>query len=52
MKELGGEGRDWGDEGVREEKDGTESSRRACARVPISQLEIVHVQHMLASETH
>ena len=38
---LGGEGRDRGGEGVREEKDGTQSSRRACARVPISQLEIV-----------
>jgi hypothetical protein len=33
-------GRDPGGEGVREEKDGTESSRRACARAPISQLEI------------
>ena len=35
------EGRDRGGDGVREEKDGTESSRRACARVPISQLKIV-----------
>lgn len=35
---LGDEGRDRACEGVREEKDGTESSRRACARVPISQL--------------
>ena len=41
MEGLRDEGRDWGGEGVREEKDGTESSRRACARVPISQLEIV-----------
>jgi hypothetical protein len=41
MERLGGEGRDRGGEGVREEKDGTESSRRACARAPISQLEIV-----------
>jgi hypothetical protein len=38
---FGDEGRDRGNEGVREEKDGTESSRRACARLPISQLEIV-----------
>lgn len=38
---FGDEGRDWGDEGVKGEKDGTESSRRACARAPISQLEIV-----------
>ncbi len=35
---LRDEGRD---RGVKEEKDGTESSRRACARVPISQLETV-----------
>jgi hypothetical protein len=41
---LGDEGRGRGGEGVREEKDGTESSRRACARAPISQLEI-RVQH-------
>ena len=41
MEGFGDEGRDREDEGVREEKDGTESSRRACARVPISQLEIV-----------
>ena len=41
IAELGGEGSDRGGEGVREEKDGTESSRRACARAPISQLEIV-----------
>jgi hypothetical protein len=38
---LGDEGKGRGDEGVRDEKDGTESSRRACARAPISQLEIV-----------
>ena len=37
---LRDEGRDPGGD-VREEKDGTESSRRACARVPISQLETV-----------
>ena len=37
---FGDVGRDWGGEGVREEKDGTESSRIACARAPISQLEI------------
>jgi hypothetical protein len=41
MEGLGDEGKDRGGEGVREEKDGTESSRRACARAPISQLEIV-----------
>jgi hypothetical protein len=41
MEGPGDEGRVPGSEGVREEKDGTESSRRACARVPISQLEIV-----------
>ena len=41
MEGFGDEGRGRGGEGVREEKDGTESSRRACARVPISQLEIV-----------
>ena len=35
------EGRDRGGGGVKDENDGTESSRRACARVPISQLEIV-----------
>jgi hypothetical protein len=40
MEGLGDEGRYRGGEGVREEKDGTESSRRACARVPISQLDI------------
>jgi hypothetical protein len=34
------ERRGWGDEGVRAEKAGTESSRRACARVPSSQLKI------------
>jgi hypothetical protein len=39
MEGLGDEGRDRSGDGVREEKDGTESSRRACARVPISQLE-------------
>jgi hypothetical protein len=39
MEGLGGEGKGPGDESVREEKDGTESSRRACARAPISQLE-------------
>jgi hypothetical protein len=38
---FGDEGRDRGGEGVREEKDGTDSSMRACARAPISQLEIV-----------
>ena len=31
MEGLRDEGRDRGGEGVREEKDGTESSRRACA---------------------
>ena len=41
MEGLRDEGRDRGGDGVREEKDGTESSRRACARAPISQLEIV-----------
>ena len=41
MEGLGGEGRGWGDEDVREENDGMESSRRACARAPISQLYIV-----------
>jgi hypothetical protein len=41
MEGFGDEGRGRGGEGVREEKDGTESSRRACARAPISQLEIV-----------
>jgi hypothetical protein len=40
MEGLGDEGRGRGGD-VREEKDGTESSRRACARAPISQLEIV-----------
>jgi hypothetical protein len=40
VEELGGEGRGRGGEGVREEKDGAESSRRAWARAPISQLEI------------
>ena len=44
---LRDEGRSRGGEGFREENDGTESSRRACARVPISQLETVskRVQH-------
>ena len=37
---LKDEGRGWGNEGVRAEKDGTESSRRACAREPSSQLNI------------
>ena len=40
MEGPGDEGKDRGGEGVREEKDGMESSRRACARAPISQLEI------------
>ena len=40
IEELGGEARAWGGEGVKDEKDGTESSRRAWARAPISQLEI------------
>jgi hypothetical protein len=37
---LKDEGRELASEGVRTENDGMESSRRACARVPISQLEI------------
>lgn len=41
MKGFRDEERDRGGDGVKEEKDGTESSRRACARAPISQLEIV-----------
>ena len=41
MEGFGDERSGRGGEGVREEKDGTESSRRACARAPISQLEMV-----------
>ena len=51
MEGVRDEGRNRCGEGVREEKDGTESSRRACARVPISQLGIVRVQHMFTSGT-
>ncbi len=39
--DAGAGGRPRGGGGVRVEKAGTESSRRACTRVPISQLEIV-----------
>jgi hypothetical protein len=39
--EVGGNPRD---AGFRGEKAGSSSSRRACARVPISQLEIVNYQ--------
>ena len=44
---LGFEGGGRTTEDVRTEKEGTESSRRACARVPISQLEI-----KLSTESH
>jgi hypothetical protein len=41
MELLKDEGRErTAGEGVRTERDGMESSRRACARAPISQLEI------------
>jgi len=40
MELLKDEGSERDSESVRTEKDGMESSRRACARVPISQLEI------------
>ncbi len=40
MELLKDEGSERDSESVRTEKDGMESSRRTCARVPISQLEI------------
>jgi len=40
MELLKDDGREWAGEGDRAEKDGMESSRRACARAPISQLQI------------